>query len=154
MNNILIKKLEKNAYEIRILEHINVYNISTLEELTKKIIIKIKRKYSLHKEIVIDIYPNQYETIIILKDYHKYLFLNNYTEVKINIHTDTTFLYQINYYDIKKDKYKANIYYYSNNFYLKLKEITKEEYLKLSEYAKLIYQNTDKILDNAIRIKL
>ena len=152
MNNIIIRRSEKNTYKIKVLDYINIHNINTLKELIKNIINKIKKKYYLRKEIVLDIYPSKYETIIILKDYNKYLSLNNNTEIKINIHTNTTFLYQINYNDIQK--YKGNIYYYKNKFYLKIKNITKKEYLKLSEYTNLIYQDTDTIIDNAIKIKL
>ena len=152
MNNIIIRRSEKNIYEIKVLDYINIHNINTLKELIKNIINKIKKKYYLRKEIVLDIYPSKYETIIILKDYNKYLSLNNNTEIKINIHTNTTFLYQINYNDIPKSK--GNIYYYKKKFYLKIKNITKKEYLKLSEYSNLIYQDTDTIIDNAIKIKL
>ena len=152
MNNIIIRRSEKNIYEIKVLDYINIHNINTLKKLIKNIINKIKKKYYLRKEIVLDIYPSKYETIIILKDYNKYLSLNNNTEIKINIHTNTTFLYQINYNDIPKSK--GNIYYYKKKFYLKIKNITKKEYLKLSEYSNLIYQDTDTIIDNAIKIKL
>ena len=154
MNNIIIRELEKNTYEIKILKAINVYNLDNLEKLTKEIITKIKKKYSLKKEIILNIYPSKYETIIILKDYNKCLYTGNYTEVKINIHTDTIFLYQIDYHDIRKDKYTYSLYYYKHKYYLKIKDISLNEYLKLSEYTKLIYQDTDKILDNALRIKL
>ena len=94
MNNILIKKIDNNFYEIKILTFINIYNINALEEAIKTIITKTKKKYHLKKEIIIDIYPSEYETIVILKDYNKHLTINNDTEVKINIHTDTVFLYQ------------------------------------------------------------
>ena len=90
-----IKKIDANNYQIKILKKIDINNIPYLKELTTNIIKKIKENNKLRKDIVLNIYPSTYETIIILKDYYKLKNLSNITEVKINIHTDTIFLYQI-----------------------------------------------------------
>lgn len=150
MSNIIIKKENNNTYQIKIYEEINIKNINILKEISKEIINKIKKKYSLKKEIVIDIYPSIYETIIELKDYNRLIDISNLTEIKINIHTDTIFLYEIDY----PTKYKGIVYYYKNKYYLKINTISKKEYLYLSEHSKLLYKDNDKIIDNGLKIKI
>lgn len=150
---MIIKKEEENTYIIKIYESLNIYNINSLEETIKNIINKIKKKNKLRKELVLDIYPNTYETIIILKDYNKLINITNNTDVKINIHTSTTFLYEIDYPNINI-KYNGKIYYYNNKYYLKIKDITKEEYLYLTEYSKIVYEDTDIILEEGLKINI
>lgn len=150
MSNIIIKKENNNTYKIKIYEEININNINILKDISKEIINKIKKKYHLRKEIVLDIYPSIYETIIELKDYNKLIDISNLTEVKINIHTDTIFLYEIDY----PTKNKGIVYYYNNKYYLKIKKISKKEYLYISEHSKLIYKDNDKILDKGLKIKI
>lgn len=147
-----IKKIDNNSYQIKILKKINIYNMTLLKELTTSIIKKIKNKNKLKKEIVLDVYPSNYETIIILKDYHKLINITNTTDVKINIHTDTTFLYQIDY--PTNTSYNGIIYYYKDKYYLKIKNITKEKYLYLSENSLLTFKDTDKIIEEGIKIKV
>ena len=150
---MIIKKDNENTYKIKIYESLNIYNINSLEETIKTIINKIKKKNKLRKELILDIYPSTYETIIILKDYNKLINITNNTEVKINIHTDTTFLYEINYPNANKE-YNGKVYYYNNKFYLKVNDISKEEYLYLTEYSKVIYEDTDKILEEGLKINI
>ena len=149
---MIIKKEDKNTYQIKIYKYLDIYNIDILQSTIKDIIKKIKKKYHLRKEVVIDIYPSNYETIIILKDYNKLLNTINITDVKINIHTSTTFLYEIDYPLIKD--IKGTIYYYNNKFYLKINNITKDNYLYLSENSKLIYNDTEKILEEGLKINI
>ena len=151
MSNIIIKKENNNTYQIKIYEEININNINKLKDIIKEIIKKIKKKYFLRKEIVLDIYPSTYETIIELKDYNKLINISNFTELKINIHTDAIFLYEIDY--PTNNKYKGTVYYYKSKYYLKINNLPKKEYLYLSEYSKLIYKDNDKILDNGLIIK-
>ena len=149
---MIIKKEDKNTYKIKIYKYLDIYNIDILQSTIKDIIKKIKKKYHLRKEVVIDIYPSNYETIIILKDYNKLLNTINITDVKINIHTSTTFLYEIDYPLIKD--IKGTIYYYNNKFYLKINDIAKDNYLYLSENSKLIYNDTEKILEEGLKINI
>ena len=153
MSNIIIKNINKNTYEIKIYKYLNIYNIDILQEIIKNIIIKIKKKNQLKQQLVFDIYPSNYETIILLEDYNPLINISNTTEVKVNIHTDTTFLYEIDY-PINNNNLQGDIYYYKNKFYLKIKDIDKNNYLYLSEYSKLIYKNTDKILEEGLKIKI
>ncbi len=152
MSNIIIKKENINTYQIKIYEEININDINILKDISKEIINKIKKKYFLKKEIVLDIYPSKYETIIELSDYNRLIYITNETKVKINIHTSTTFLYEIDY--PINNKYNGIVYYYKNKYYLKIKEISQKDYLYLSEYSKLIYKDTNKILDNGLKIKI
>lgn len=154
MNNITITKIEKNSYIIKILDKINIYNPIILKEISKKIINKIRKKNILLKHIIIEVYPSKYETIIELKDYNKLINFTNEIEVKINIHTDTIFLYKIDYLIIKDLKYNGNIYYYKNNFYLKINNIEEKDYVKLSELSNIVYKNTEKIIENGLKIKI
>ena len=154
MNNITITKIEKNSYIIKILDKINIYNPIILKEISKKIINKIRKKNILIKHIIIEVYPSKYETIIELKDYNKLINFTNEIEVKINIHTDTILLYKIDYLIIKDLKYNGNIYYYKNNFYLKINNIEEKDYVKLSELSNIVYKNTEKIIENGLKIKI
>ena len=154
MNNITITKIEKNSYIIKILDKINIYNPIILKEISKKIINKIRKKNILLKHIIIEVYPSKYETIIELKDYNKLINFTNEIEVKINIHTDTILLYKIDYLIIKDLKYNGNIYYYKNNFYLKINNIEEKDYVKLSELSNIVYKNTEKIIENGLKIKI
>lgn len=147
-----IKKINNNTYQIKIFKRIDIYNMSYLKELTTNIIKKLKKKNKLKKEIEIDIYPDHYETIIILKDYRKLINLSNTTEVKINIHTDTIFLYQIDFPN--EFNYNGTVYYYQNKYYLKIKDITKEKYFYLKEHSILIFKDTSKIVEEGIKIKI
>lgn len=147
-----IKKINNNTYQIKIFKIIDIYNMSYLKELTTNIIKKLKKKNKLKKEIEIDIYPDHYETIIILKDYRKLINLSNTTEVKINIHTDTIFLYQIDFPN--EFNYNGTVYYYQNKYYLKIKDITKEKYFYLKEHSILIFKDTSKIVEEGIKIKI
>ena len=71
---------------------------------------------------------------------------------KITIHTNNPFLYKLDYFDIIKDK-KDKIYYYDNNFYLKINnKIKKRKYLDLLEKSEIIYQNTYQIINEGIKI--
>ena len=147
-----IKKINNNTYQIKIFKIIDIYNMSYIKELTTNIIKKLKKKNKLKKEIEIDIYPDHYETIIILKDYRKLINLSNTTEVKINIHTDTIFLYQIDFPN--EFNYNGTVYYYQNKYYLKIKDITKEKYFYLKEHSILIFKDTSKIVEEGIKIKI
>lgn len=149
---MMIKRIDKNYYEIKIYKKIDFQNIFILKELTKKIVRKINRKYKLRNEIDIEIYPSNFLTILVLKDYNNIVNKTNKQLLKINVYTDTIFLYEIDYFDISL--HYGNIYFYDNKFYLNLKEITKKEYLYLSEHSHLIYQNTEKIIKNGLKINI
>lgn len=75
--------------------------------------------------------------------------LSNQIDIEINI-IDTTFLYQIDRYDLDLDYF--DIYKYNNEIYAKIKnKLAYNDYLKLLENSKIIY-DTEKIFLNAEKI--
>lgn len=152
---MIINKID-NYYIIKLPSvKIDIYNPDNLEEITKKIILKISKHYKLNNCIHLEFYlNNNYGTIIKLKDYRSPFIITNDKTVKITIHTDTPFLYQIDYFDLDKECInKENIYYYKNKFYIEIKEdINKKDYLKLLELSEIIYEETLDIIDKGIKI--
>ena len=152
---MIINKID-NSYIIKLLDNkINVYDTNQLEEITTKIIKKINYNYKLNNYIHLEFYLNDnYGTIIKLKDYNKAFIISDDKTVKITIHTESPFLYQIDYFDIDKNKLiKQNIYYYKNKFYLEINSnINKKDYLNLLELSEVIYEDTFDIIDKGIKI--
>ena len=147
-----------NDYIIKIIKNnIDIYKHNVLEEITNKVINKIKKQNKLEKLIILEFYPiKKYGTLIILKNIKTILKTENEIEVKIIIHTDYPILYKIDYNIIKECNidYK-NIYYYKNNFYLQIKNtISEKDYLYLLELSELTYQNTLNIINYGLKIKL
>ena len=147
-----------NDYIIKIIKNnIDIYNHNVLEEITNKIINKIKKQNKLEKLIILEFYPiKKYGTLIILKNIKTILKTENEIEVKIIIHTDYPILYKIDYNIIKECNidYK-NIYYYKHNFYLQIKNtISEKDYLYLLELSELTYQNTLNIINYGLKINV
>lgn len=153
---MIINKIN-NSYIIKLLKtDIDIYNPIELEKLTTKILKKINRNNKLKKLIILEIYQDiNYGIIIKLNDYHKFININNETEVKINIHPNSNFLYKIDYFNINtKNPNNINIYYYQNNFYIEIKKsINKKEYLNIIEQSEIIYEE-DEIITNGIKINI
>ena len=150
---MIINKID-NSYIIKLLnKQINVYNPIVLEDITKKIIKRINTSNKLKNNIHLTFYlDNNYGTIIKLQDYKSSYTLNNEKTVKITIHTDSNFLYELDYFDIKKFT-SQKIYYYKNKFYLRInKSLNTKDYYKLLELSEIIYEDTESILDKAIKI--
>ena len=149
---MIINKTE-NTYTIKLLNNkINIYEPKELEKITKELITKINKKQQLNNNIKLEFYTNKnYGTIIKLKDYKSFT-TNKDTTVKITIHTETPFLYQMNYFDTKKFN-KKNLYYYKNKFYLEINDnISTKDYYKLLELSETIYEDSYDIIDKAIKI--
>lgn len=152
---MIINKIDNN-YIIKLLDtKINIYDPDAIENITKKIITKINKYYKLNNCIHLEFYLNDnYGTIIKLKDYKSPFMINNDKTVKITIHTEVPFLYQIDYFDINQNKLpKKNIYYYKNKFYLEINNtIDIKDYLNILELSEVIYEETEHIIDKAIKI--
>lgn len=147
INNYYIIKLPNSK--------MNIYDQSKIEELTKKIIIKINKNYKLNNYIDLEFYINNHYGIIIkLTDYKSPFIIKNDKTVKITIHTDSIFLYQVDYIDIKKRNIKnKNAYYYKNKIYIEVnKEIDTNDYIKLLELSEIIFEDTLDIIDKGIKI--
>ena len=153
---MIITKLFKDTYQIKMPNQIiDICNQVKVKELTKEIIKKINKKNKLYGLTYLEIYQDiNYGTIIKVKNDKTIYYKKDEIEIKIIIHTDTPLLYKIDYFDIKKD-YKNKIYYYKNNFYLELEnKINKDKYLKLLEVSEVIYEDTDQIINNGLKIKV
>ena len=151
---MIITKINKDTYQIKLPSKvINIYDQIEVQNLTKEIIKKINKKSKIRGLILLEIYEDiNYGTIVDFKNNKNYE--TNEIEGKITIHTDTQFLYKIDYFDINKTL-ENKIYYYKNNFYLELNDkIDKKKYLGLLEKSEIIYENTYEIINNGLRIKL
>lgn len=153
---MIIKEIDNITYQINLPNNkINIYNKEVLEKITKKIFKKITNKKKLNTLLVLDIYEDyMYGTIITLKHYKNIFNISNEYEVKIHVHTNSTFLYKSDYFNINNYK-NSNIYYYKNNYYLKLKKyIDKKKYLNLLEVSEIIYDNHEEIINKGIKINI
>ena len=118
-----------------------------LEDYLKELIIKLKNIYNISikgfyniKVYIDDTYGAILELKAVDLDYGDYF---EQIEMRI-IPIYTNFLYKIDDYISGYGK----IYSYKNNIYLKLKDnISYKDYLKVMDYAKIVYTNTDNILN-------
>ena len=150
---MIINKVD-SYYIIKLLnKQINIYSPIELEDITKRIIKKISASNKLKNKIHLTFYlDNNYGTIIKLEDYKSHFALNNDKTVKITIHTESSFLYKLDYFNIKKFP-SQKIYYYKNKFYIKINNsINTKDYYKLLELSEIIYEDTEGIIDKAIKI--
>ena len=152
---MIINKID-NYYLIKIpFANTNIYDPIVLEDITKKIIKRIDTKNKLYNSIKLTFYQNnKYGIIIKLTDYKSQFKTNNEKTVKISIHPNALFLYQIDYFDIDKYNIQKNkVYYYKNKFYLELNDnINEKDYYRLLELSEIIYNDTELIQDKGIKI--
>ena len=152
---MIVSKIN-NYYEIKIINNnIDIYNPLELQDITTKIYKYISKNNKLNKLIIVDIYPdNNYGIITTLKDYKKTHFKDE-IEVKINIHTTSSILYKIDYFNIENKKIKGKIYYYDNNFYLEIdKVLNSNDYLHILEESEIIYEQSDEIQNKGVKINI
>ena len=153
---MIISQISKDNYQIKLPSKIiNIYDHTEIQNITKKVIKKINKHSKLYGLAILEIYQDiNYGTIIEIKNIKKIFSSKDELEIKITIHTDTPFLYKIDYLDITKNN-KDNIYYYQNNFYLELnKPINKRKYLDILEKSEILYNDTYKIINEGLKIKV
>ena len=153
---MIISQISKDNYQIKLPSKIiNIYDHTEIQNITKKVIKKINKHSKLYGLAILEIYQDiNYGTIIEIKNIKKIFSSKDELEIKITIHTDTPFLYKIDYFDITKNN-KDNIYYYQNNFYLELnKPINKRKYLDILEKSEILYNDTYKIINDGLKLKV
>ena len=153
---MIISQISKDNYQIKLPSKIiNIYDHTEIQNITKKVIKKINKHNKLYGLAILEIYQDiNYGIIIEIKNIKKIFSSKDELEIKITIHTDTQFLYKIDYFDITKNN-KDNIYYYKNNFYLELnKPINKRKYLDILEKSEIIYNDTYKVINEGLKIKV
>lgn len=153
---MIISQISKDNYQIKLPSNIiNIYDPTEIQNITKKVIKRINKHNKLYGIAILEIYQDiNYGTIIEIKNIKKTFLPKDELEIKITIHTDTPFLYKIDYFDITKNN-KDNIYYYQNNFYLELnKPINKRKYLDILEKSEIIYNDTYKVINEGLKIKV
>ena len=153
---MIISQISKDNYQIKLPSKIiNIYDHTEIQNITKKVIKRINKHSKLYGIAILEIYQDiNYGTIIEIKNIKKTFLPKDELEIKITIHTDTPFLYKIDYFDITKNN-KDNIYYYQNNFYLELnKPINKRKYLDILEKSEIVYNDTYKVINEGLKIKV
>ena len=153
---MIISQISKDNYQIKLPSKIiNIYDHTEIQNITKRVIKRISKHNKLYGLAILEIYQDiNYGTIIEIKNIKKILSSKDELEIKITIHTDTPFLYKIDYFDINQNN-KNNIYYYQNNFYLELnKPINKRKYLDILEKSEILYNDTYKVINEGLKIKV
>ncbi len=153
---MIISQISKDNYQIKLPSKIiNIYDHTEIQNITKRVIKRISKHNKLYGLAILEIYQDiNYGTIIEIKNIKKIFSSKDELEIKITIHTDTPFLYKIDYFDINQNN-KNNIYYYQNNFYLELnKPINKRKYLDILEKSEILYNDTYKVINEGLKIKV
>ena len=141
----LIINREDNLFIIKIyrekIKDINIYDIDSISDLFKDIIIKLKKKYSLNGICDIDVYVNdKYGMIIEVNNIYKY---GKDLDVKISFHIDSYFMMEIDYGVNDINCYKE-VYYYKNKYYVPY---------DVSNDCNVIYKECYDIINKGIRLK-
>ena len=151
---MIINKID-TFYTVKLIgKRLDIYDTNELEKITKKIIAKITKNNKLQNYIHLEIFLNKhYGTIIKVSHYNSPFISKKEKTVKITINTECIFLYKIDYFNIINKLPKNKIYYYKDKFYLQLdNQISTKDYLNILELSEVIYENTNHILDKAIKI--
>ena len=138
----MIIRKNDNLYIIKIpkekLKDFDIFNQDKIKELFQIILTKIKEKYSLNGLLETNVYVNEYYGMIIeINPIYSY---SDEIDMQIHFYLDTTFLNEINEFDLNKEN---DIYYYKNKYYTTYKGLTD---------SNIIY-NTKNFFEKCIKIK-
>lgn len=132
-----------------------------LERYFEELFFKIKKRYDLEVSgfYKINIYIDEIYGVIITvcKDENEYFDYINSVDMQISKPINISFLYKIkDLFLIDKNIYnKIHIYYYRNNYYIKIIEKIKYcDYIKLIELSDIVYENIDYILKNSKKLEV
>ena len=141
-------------YLFRNIDKIDFKNEKEIEEMLKKIFIKLKKYYDIKIEGYYDVFvyiDTFYGMVLDLRkqEFEYYDFFDNQVDMKIVINRNK-FLYLVDDYDIDLNKYK--VYKLMNNIYLLPKrKLSDIELAKLVENSIIIYDSED-IINKGIKI--
>ena len=141
-------------YLYRNIDKIDFKNEKEIEEMLKKIFIKLKKYYDIKIEGYYDVFvyiDTFYGMVLDLRkqEFEYYDFFDNQVDMKIVINRNK-FLYLVDDYDIDLNKYK--VYKLMNNIYLLPKrKLSDIELAKLVENSIIIYDSED-IINKGIKI--
>lgn len=138
------------------IEQIDLENEEELEDYFRTLFLNLNSKYNikLNGFYNVDVYKdNNYGIILEITneelDYYNYF---NQVDMKINISTLDTFLYEIDYIFINEIKSKS-IYQYKNKLYLKTND--KDNISKVLEFVNIIYgQKVEDILKYGKKVNI
>ena len=151
---MIIKQIDKYNFIIKDINIINnIYDQEEIKQLISIIIKKLKNKYKLYNSFIFKFQIDEYNNNII--KINNIESNNKYIDIKLKFFLENTIIYKIDYFLIDKLNIKnKNIYYYNNNYYVKInKNITKKELIFLEENTKYYYSKESlNILKNAIRL--
>lgn len=128
-------------------DEIDIYDRDEIEEFVKIIIIRILRQKKIKGIVFLDIYIDLFYGMIIEIDNRDIDLLDNQIDIKITFHIDSSFLYEIDYFDVIDLNLKGHtIYYYENKFYLEINHDIDDKLLfYLLEAKEIIYKDLDVI---------
>ena len=153
---MIIKNIDKNNYLIKIFnKFIDIYDKDEIEELVRKVFSKIMKKEKIHGDAIVNIYVNDNYGIIIKIEVDNNCYYSDELDLKIIMHLNNNFLFEIDYFNLKELNIKnQNIYYYNDKFYLEIvNPIDNKDLLKLSDFIFFKMDDTINIINKGIKIK-
>lgn len=124
-------------------------DIDYLEDYFRNIFLKLKEKYDIkiHGFCNVDAYLDDNDMVLEIEEEKELIdYYEDIIDMKILIH-ETSFLYEIsNIFNINK-YIKNEIYVYKDKFYIDKKSLN----LNILEHSKLIYKDTEKIINKKWR---
>lgn len=124
-------------------------DIDYLEDYFRNIFLKLKEKYNIkiHGFCNVDAYLDDNDMVLEIEEEKELIdYYEDIIDMKISIH-ETSFLYEIsNIFNINK-YIKNGIYVYKDKFYIDKKSLN----LNILEHSKLIYKDTEKIINKKWR---
>lgn len=148
--------IDKNKSLLKIprglFDEIDIYNRDEIEEFVKIVIVRILRERKIKGIVFLDIYIDLFYGMIIEIENRSWDEIDDKIDVKIVFHIDSSFLYEIDYFDIKELDFKEHtIYYYNNKFYLEINhDIDDKLFCYLLEAREIIYKDLSIIREGIV----
>ena len=131
-NNLYIIYLSRKS-----IDKYDLLNYNDLYKLLKNVLFLLKKKYNVMGFCDIDIYANDKYGLVI--EINNNSFDSDIIDLKVNVHLNSIFLLEIDYFDNYDD-----IYYYSSKYYTNYVE---------SIDSSIIYKESFDIINYGIKVK-